>query len=175
MISIKDKEKILDRVRIEEVVGKYLDLTRHNRIYKCCCPIHNERTPSFVVDPDRNTYHCFGCGAHGNAISFLIETQSMTFPEACRTLAKEYHIDLDESWEPQTEEERSEHREKEAMLAANKEAMTFFSSAIKAGGGKAKAALSYASKRWTEPYVKQEDIGFAPGNGKLMDLSLIHI
>lgn len=168
MISSKDIEIILDRCRIEEVVEEFYKLERSGRRMKCCCPVHNERTPSFVVDPDRNTYHCFGCGIHGNAISFLRETQHMSFPDACRHLAKKYHVELDETWEPQTDEEKDKRQEKEAMLAANKEAMAFFASRLCTNGDKRSTfAFNYATKRWTAGYVKQEDIGFAPGKGEL--------
>lgn len=168
MISNKDKETILDRSRIEDVVGDFIPLERSGSRFRCCCPVHNERTPSFIVDPSRNTYHCFGCGIHGNAISFLMEVQQMTYREACRWLAKKYSIDLDESWTPKTDEERELQDMKESMLAANQEALAFFSSAILADDPRAKGAYAYAAKRWGKNYVAAEDIGWAPGNGSLM-------
>ena len=167
MISNKDKETILDRSRIEDVAGEFLKLERTGSRFRCCCPVHNERTPSFIVDPSRNTYHCFGCGIHGNAISFLMEVQQMTYPEACRWLAMKYSIDIDESWTPKTDEERELQALKESMLAANQEALAFFTASIHSDDPRAKSALAYAEKRWGKIYVAAEDIGFAPGSGSL--------
>ena len=172
MISNKDKEAILDRCRIEEVVGEFYQLERAGSRYRCCCPIHNERSASFTVDPNRNTYHCFGCGAHGNSITFLMEVQHMSYPEACRHLAKKYHIEIEETWQPMTDAERKIQDEKESMLAANKAASEFFATRIKKGDEKASFALDYATKRWKAEYISQEDIGFAPGRGELMNAML---
>lgn len=169
MITKTDKEAILDRAKIEEVVQDFIpDLIRERSRYKCCCPVHSERTPSFIVDPGRNTYHCFSCHVHGDAISFLVDIQGMSFPEACRYLAKKYSIDIKEEWKPQTDEEKELADMKESILAANKAAMKFYASRISAKDDHAKFAYEYAVKRWGENWVKSEDIGFAPGRGELM-------
>ncbi|HEX7880133.1 MAG TPA: DNA primase [Candidatus Eisenbacteria bacterium] len=91
-------QDLIDRVReatdIVALVGEQVRLTRAGRSYKGLCPFHTEKTPSFHVNPDRQIYHCFGCGAGGNAISFLIEHAKLTFPEAVRTLAERAGIPL---------------------------------------------------------------------------------
>lgn len=169
MISNKDKELILDRSRIEDVVGEFLTLERSGSRFRCFCPVHRERrAPSFIVDPSRNTYHCFGCGAHGNAISFLTDIQGMSFPEACRHLAKKYHVDIDDEWAPKTDEEKRIQSIKDSMYAANKEATLFFAACLRADNDKARFALNYATKRWGKDFISSEDIGFAPGNGALL-------
>lgn len=91
-------QDLIDRVReatdIVALVGEQVRLTRAGRSYKGLCPFHTEKTPSFHVNPDRQIYHCFGCGAGGNAITFLIEHAKLTFPEAVRTLAERAGIPL---------------------------------------------------------------------------------
>lgn len=169
MFSAKEKEAILDKVQIEDVVMKFIpDLQRSGNRYKCCCPVHGERTPSFIVSPDRNTFKCFGCGIGGNAISFLMDVQNMTYPEAMRWLADMYGIELHEDWTPQTQQEAEESMTKEAMRAAYKEATAFFRDRLHGKDDRAKFAYQYATKRWGVDYVNQEDIGFAPGHGEFM-------
>ncbi|MDZ4804215.1 MAG: DNA primase [Candidatus Eisenbacteria bacterium] len=91
-------QDLIDRVReatdIVPLVGEQLRLTKAGRSFKGLCPFHAEKTPSFHVNPDRQIYHCFGCGAGGNAITFLIEHAKLTFPEAIRTLAERAGIAL---------------------------------------------------------------------------------
>jgi DNA primase len=80
-------EELLGRVDIVEVIDKRVPLKKHGREFAACCPFHNEKTPSFYVSPVKQFYHCFGCGAHGTAVSFLMEYEHMEFPEAVRELA----------------------------------------------------------------------------------------
>jgi DNA primase len=82
------KDQLLARTDIVEIVGLRVQLRKAGALYKACCPFHTEKTPSFVVTPARQTYHCFGCGAHGNAIDFLIEFDRLSFPEAVEELAQ---------------------------------------------------------------------------------------
>lgn len=97
MISRQDRERILDAVRIEDVVGEFIQLEDKGRHLTSLCPVHSEKTPSFIVTPALNTYHCFGCGIGGNAITFLTEIQHMSYPEAIKWLASRYNITLDEN------------------------------------------------------------------------------
>ncbi|MEK6727254.1 MAG: DNA primase [Candidatus Omnitrophota bacterium] len=87
-------EDILSRVDIVEVVSGYLPLKRAGRNFKANCPFHHEKTPSFMVSPDRQIYHCFGCGESGNAFKFLMRYERMEFPEAVETLAKKTGVVL---------------------------------------------------------------------------------
>ncbi len=159
MIEEKYIEQILDRADIVDVVGEFVTLTKKGSHYKACCPFHSENTPSFVVTPARGTWHCFGsCNKGGNAISFLMEHESMTFPEALRWLAKKYHIEIEEV--QLTPEQERFRMKKEAMWIANEKAAEFFVECIHSAEGK--NALSYAVSRWGEEYVKEMGIGFAP-------------
>ena len=93
-ITPEFKERLLSRVDIVDVVGLRVPLKKAGGLYKACCPFHDEKTPSFVVTPERQTYHCFGCGAHGNAIDFLIEYDRLSYPEAVQELARRAGMEL---------------------------------------------------------------------------------
>ena len=96
MIDRLTIEKIKDAANIVDVVGEFVTLRKAGANYKGLCPFHNEKTPSFIVSPSRGTCHCFGCGKGGNSISFIMEHEQMTYPEALRWLANKYHIEIHE-------------------------------------------------------------------------------
>jgi DNA primase len=87
-------DEIVARADLVELVGARVALKKAGREFKGLCPFHNEKTPSFTVSPDKGFYHCFGCGAHGTAISFLIDHEGMSFPEAVESLAETLGIPL---------------------------------------------------------------------------------
>ena len=80
-------DELLNRVDIVDVIDARVPLKKTGREYQACCPFHNEKTPSFTVSPGKQFYHCFGCGAGGNVIGFLMKVDGLTFPEAVKTLA----------------------------------------------------------------------------------------
>ena len=86
--QIRDSSEILD------VVSDYVELRRRGRNYFGLCPFHPEKTPSFSVAPDKQIYHCFGCGAGGNAISFLMEYEKISFIDSLKTLSERYGVEL---------------------------------------------------------------------------------
>ena len=86
-------QALLSRVDIVEVIDPHLPLKKAGANYVACCPFHNEKSPSFTVSPSKQFYHCFGCGAHGTAIGFLIEYSGMSFPEAVADLARGVGLD----------------------------------------------------------------------------------
>ena len=104
MIDRETIDRIYAAVNIVDIVGDYVTLRRKGVNYEACCPFHNEKTPSFKVSPARGIYKCFGCGKSGNAVNFIMESESVSYPEALRMLAKRYGIDVRE--EQMTEEER---------------------------------------------------------------------
>ena len=75
-------KEIADRTDIEQLIGRYVTLQRAGSRLKGLCPFHHEKTPSFTVSPDKGVFHCFGCKKGGNAFTFLMEMEKMTFPEA---------------------------------------------------------------------------------------------
>lgn len=89
-------QEVIDQVRLQsdivDVIQSYIPLKKAGRDFKACCPFHNEKTPSFVVNQQRQWFHCFGCGKHGNVISFVMERENVDFPNAVMILARRYHI-----------------------------------------------------------------------------------
>src|SRR5436190_19975163 len=81
-------QSLLSRVDIVDVVERYVPLKKAGANYVACCPFHSEKSPSFTVTPTKQFYHCFGCGAHGTAVGFLIGHAGMAFPEAVEQLAQ---------------------------------------------------------------------------------------
>lgn len=138
MIDQETVERIKTVTNIVDVVSDYVSLSRAGASYKGLCPFHDERTPSFMVSPARNTCHCFGCGKGGDAISFLKELNGFTYRQALEHLANKYHIEIKE--EEVSAEEKLKRQKKEALLICNEYATTFYCNALK-GDSKAKAAM----------------------------------
>ncbi|MCM2329256.1 MAG: CHC2 zinc finger domain-containing protein, partial [Lysobacter sp.] len=89
-------QSLLGRVDIVDVIDRHVRLKKAGTNYKACCPFHNEKTPSFNVSPTKQFYHCFGCGAHGNAIGFLMEYSGLPYPDAIRELAQQVGMEVPE-------------------------------------------------------------------------------
>jgi len=94
-ISRSTIDEVSSKCDITSLVGEYVRLEKRGSEYWGCCPFHNEKTPSFHVVPDRKMYHCFGCGAGGSAITFLMEMEKMSFGEAIVTLAKKCGVTVE--------------------------------------------------------------------------------
>ncbi len=106
MIPDSFKQELLHRVDIVDVIERYVPLKKGGANYSACCPFHTEKTPSFTVSPTKQFYHCFGCGAHGNAISFLIEYQGLGYVEAVKDLAESVGMKMPE-FEPRAKKPES--------------------------------------------------------------------
>lgn len=87
-------DELLARTDIVELIDQRVPLKKAGRNYAACCPFHSEKSPSFTVSPDKQFYHCFGCGAHGNAISFMMEFEQLEFVEAIEELAQQHHLEV---------------------------------------------------------------------------------
>ena len=110
-------DDLIARADVVEVIGKRIQLKKAGREFKACCPFHDEKTPSFTVSPGKGFYHCFGCGAHGTAIGFLMEYEHMSFVEAIESLASIMGVDV-----PRSESDRPARRYDELFsLMANVE------------------------------------------------------
>ncbi|MBP5159997.1 MAG: DNA primase [Lachnospiraceae bacterium] len=122
------KNEVIEEVRsrndIVDVIGSYVQLKKKGSRYVGLCPFHNEKTGSFMVNRDFQTYKCFGCGKRGNVFTFVMEYESYSFPEAVKFLAERAGIVLEERDE--TEGEKRSREEKAKLLEVNKEAATFF-------------------------------------------------
>ncbi len=106
MIPASFLQDLLGRIDIVEVVGRHVELKKAGINHKGLCPFHGEKTPSFIVSPSRQTYHCFGCGAHGDAIRFLTEQGGLSFPDAVRELAQQVGLKVPEEHVDPAERER---------------------------------------------------------------------
>ncbi|WP_129642109.1 DNA primase [Peristeroidobacter agariperforans] len=87
-------EELISRVDLVELIGSRVQLKKHGKEYKACCPFHGEKTPSFTVVPDKNFYHCFGCGEHGNALGFLMKHDNLGFIDAIEELADRVGVEV---------------------------------------------------------------------------------
>lgn len=117
-------EKIKDANDIVSVISEHVPLRKKGKTYWGCCPFHNEKTPSFSVTPEKGFYYCFGCGAAGNAINFLMNYEHCTFPEALEKLAHRANIPLPVADMSKEQRERNEYRHK--LYEINELASNFF-------------------------------------------------
>jgi DNA primase len=122
------KEEIKRTADIVELVGQYVQLKKAGRNYVGLCPFHAEKDPSFTVNPERQTYHCFGCKRGGDIFSFWMEYHSTAFPEAIRDLAEKYQITLPESFDASAEKQKA--AQKRAIFKINETATAYFQKAL---------------------------------------------
>lgn len=158
MIDERIIEQILDRADIVDVISGYVELKKKGVNYAACCPFHKEKTPSFMVNPARGTWHCFGCGKGGNTIGFLMEHETMTFPEAVCALGKRYGITVED--EKLTPEQEQARMKRESMFIINQRCAEHFRQNLLLSTNK--TAAEYVKGRWGLEYAEEMGIGFAP-------------
>ena len=160
MISQETISRIFDAARIEEVVGDFVQLKKRGVNYIGLCPFHNEKTPSFNVNPVRNIYKCFGCGKGGNAVNFVMEHEHFTYPEALKFLAKRYQIEIEETVPDPREAELRD--EKESLFILNSFAQkTFSDNLFETEEGKS-IGLSYFRERgFTDETIRKFELGYS--------------
>ena len=149
-------QELLNRVDVIDVIDKSVPLKKAGSNYVACCPFHQEKSPSFTVSPSKQFYHCFGCGAHGSALSFLIEYQGMSFVDAVEDLAKSAGLTVPQD----TQKISPETKEKNLALGeALHMASQYYQSALK----KSERAIEYLKKRGlTGQIAKTFQLGYAP-------------
>jgi len=146
-------QAIKDRADIVSFIGRYVELKKAGRNYKGRCPFHEEKTPSFNVNPDRQIFHCFGCQVGGNVISFLMQHEGLTFPEAVRNLGAEVGVEIPET-------DRGSSGVGEALFAANEVAQRIYRAGLASPDGE--AARQYLAERGLDPEaIERFGIGFA--------------
>jgi len=152
-------EEIRNRVNIVDLVSEYVTLKKAGRNHIGLCPFHREKTPSFTVNAEKQIYHCFGCGEGGNAFSFLMKVNNMTFPEAVRHLAGKLGVTL-----PSRElsaEERSHRDLRESLIRANRIAAVFYEKTLRSAAGS--RCREYLETRGIRPAVVETfRLGYAP-------------
>ena len=154
-------DDLLGRVDVVEVVGERVQLKKAGRNFSGLCPFHQEKTPSFTVSADKQFYHCFGCGAHGNALRFLMEYDKLPFPEAVEQLAGRLGLDVPREG---ADDPRAQQREKKRKEGVNllEVAASFYRERLKMQEGQ--SAQRYLQGRGLSPEVIDTyGIGYAPG------------
>ncbi|MFK8273788.1 DNA primase [Capnocytophaga canimorsus] len=161
MISKSTIDKIFDAMRVEEVIGDFVQLKKAGANYKGLSPFSNERTPSFMVSPVKQIWKDFSSGKGGNAVAFLMEHEHFTYPEALRYLAKKYHIEIEETQIDDDEKIKADHRE--SLYIVSQYAQQFFEENLwQTQEGKA-IGLSYFKERgFTEETIKKFHLGYSP-------------
>lgn len=159
-------QQVIAATNIVDLVGKYVKLKRDGPGFKGLCPFHTEKTPSFTVSPTRNTYHCFGCGAGGTAIRFLMEHDGLQFVEAVKRLAEAAGIRLEEQvWDANAEREAKQR----AILKKVHEDIAVFYHELLLRSPLADAARQYLKSRGlTSAVAKNWQMGYAPENPDLL-------
>ncbi len=162
MIDQETIDRIFAAADIVEVVSDYVTLKRFGVNYKACCPFHNEKTPSFVVTPAKGIYKCFGCGKGGNAVTFVMEHESVTYPEALKMVAKKYGIEVKEK--EQTEEDVQRNNNRESMFMLNSWASDYFANYLHENDEGISVGLTYfrQARGFSEATIRKFGLGFCP-------------
>lgn len=148
-------DDLLNRTDIIELIDSRVHLKKAGKNYQACCPFHNEKSPSFSVSPEKQFYHCFGCGAHGNAIGFLMEYDGLTFPDAVGELAGLHGLTVPH--------DQPQHQQGSAASADHYQLMEWAARYFQGQLKNAPSAISYLKERGlTGEVVKQFAIGYAP-------------
>ena len=154
-------EQILQAARIEEVVGEFVTLKKRGSNMWGNCPFHNEKTPSFSVNPARNIFKCFGCGKAGDSAKFLMEHEHFTYPEALRYLAKKYNIKIEEK--EQTAEEIMQQSIREKMFNINEFADKYFVDTLwNTEEGKTIGLEYFRERGYFDPIIQKFHLGYNP-------------
>ncbi|EIW93016.1 DNA primase [Capnocytophaga sp. oral taxon 412 str. F0487] len=161
MISKNTIDKVYDQMRVEEVIGDFVQLKRAGSNYKGLSPFSNERTPSFMVSPVKQIWKDFSSGKGGNAIAFLMEHEHFTYPEAIRYLAKKYHIEIEET--QQSSEEKAQADERESLYIVSEYAQQYFQDTLfNTEAGKAIGMTYFKERGFTEETIQKFRLGFSP-------------
>lgn len=161
MISRETIDKIFETARIEEVVADFVQLKKSGASLKGLSPFNNEKTPSFVVSPAKQIFKDFSSGKGGTVVTFLMEHEHYTYPEALRFLAKKYNIEVEE--DQQTDEDRVKRNERESLFLVNEYANNFFQEQLWKSAAGRQIGLSYFKERgFSEATIRQFQLGYSP-------------
>lgn len=162
MISRSTIDRVMESARIEEVVGDFVTLKKRGINYLGLCPFHNEKTPSFNVNPSRGMYKCFGCGEAGNSVGFLMAHEHLSYPDAIKALAQRYNIAVEEDLSQPTPEQQQAQSERDRLYQLHAFAQSYFVQYLQSDDGQA-IGLSYFRERGiTDASVQLFGLGYAP-------------
>ena len=168
MISDEDIERVRTAAHLADIAtARNIVLRKSGSKFTACCPFHEERTPSFQIDPALNLWHCFGCGLGGDVFDFVMRTDGLDFPDAVRLLADQYNIELTETSQGGVSHPRG-YRER--LKSCCKEAADFYHfTLMRSNDAQAAKAREYLSARGMNAEVcRRWNLGFAPGRGVLV-------
>lgn len=161
MIPQDKVAEIIETARVEEVIEDHVTLKRRGANLLGNCPFHNEKTPSFTVSPAKGIYKCFGCGKAGNVVNFLMDYEQLSYPEALRSLAKRYNIEIEE--EELTADQRQELNAKESLYIVSQFAADYFQEQLTQTQKGRAIGLSYFKERgFSEETIKKFQLGYSP-------------
>ena len=160
MIPRDTVDKIIEAARVEEVVGDFITLKKRGANLLGLCPFHGEKSPSFTVSPAKGIYKCFGCGKAGNSVNFIMEHESLSYPEALRYLAAKYSIEIVEK--EISPEEKAQITEKESLYIVTNYAQKYFSDNLWNTDEGKSIGLSYFRERgFSDEIIKKFQLGFS--------------
>ncbi|MFQ5785834.1 MAG: DNA primase [Alphaproteobacteria bacterium] len=161
-------DEIRARTSLSEVIGKRVNLVRRGREHVALCPFHKEKTPSFTVNEDKGFFHCFGCGAHGDVIGFVMRADNLSFPEAIEHLARTAGLALPE----RRPEDRERAKQRASLYEVIEAACVWFEAGLAGGGGK--AARDYLAGRDLEAdAIAKFRLGWAPDSRHALKRALV--
>ncbi len=160
--SVQDDtvRQIKDAAQIAEIIGECITLKKSGVNLKGLCPFHAEKTPSFMVSPERQTFHCFGCGEGGDVFTFMTKYYRMTFPEALKELAGRYHITLPQR--PVNHDDRRKAQKREALFASNEQAAAIYHDFLLRDSGAAQARAYLQERQAPTESITAFRLGYAP-------------
>ena len=171
MIPRETIEKIYAAAKIEEVVSDYVTLRKRGANLIGLCPFHHEKTGSFTVSPSKGIYKCFGCGASGHALKFIMEIEQCSFVEAVKQLGKKYHIEVEEREMTAEEQQRQDNRE--SMFVINDFANKWFQQQLWETPEGQAIGLSYFRERGLrDDIIRKYQLGYSPEHGNPLAAAL---
>ncbi len=161
MIKQEVVDRILDVARVEEVVGDFVDLKKRGTSLIGLCPFHNEKTPSFNVSVSKGIYKCFGCGAGGDSVRFIMEHEKYSYPEALKYLAQKYHIEVEET--ERTPEQVAAQDKRESLFIVTNWAGNFFKETLWDTDDGRTIGLNYFRERgYRDDIIHKFELGYSP-------------
>lgn len=169
MIDKQTVDRILDAVRIEEVIGDFVSLKRRGANYLGLCPFHEDKNPSMSVSPSKGIFKCFACGKAGTAVTFLMEHEHITYPEALRWLAKKYGIEIEEKEE--SPEEAASRLKYESLILICEAGQKYFSDILwNTEQGRAIGLSYFHERQFSDDTIRNFGLGFAlPGRTNFLE------
>ncbi|MBW7951588.1 MAG: DNA primase, partial [Chitinophagaceae bacterium] len=172
MITPQTIEQIKSRIDIIDIISDYVKLKKRGSNYLGLCPFHNEKTPSFTVSPSKELYKCFGCGKSGNAITFLMDHDKLSYVESLKWLAARYNIEIEET--ETSPEQKILAQTADSLYIINNYAKDFFENTLWNNDEGKEIALSYLKERgFRDETIKKFQLGYNPTEKNLLTQSLI--